>query len=52
VKQGGSALLMSSELAETMMCDRILVLARGRIVGQFDHDEVDPHGDAVLALMR
>jgi ribose transport system ATP-binding protein len=50
VRQGGSVLLMSSELAETMMCDRILVLARGRIVGQFDHDEVDPHGDAVLSL--
>jgi ribose transport system ATP-binding protein len=50
VQQGGAAVLMSAELSETMMCDRILVLARGRIVGRFDHDEVDPHGDGVLAL--
>ncbi len=50
VQDGGAVLLMSAELSETMMCDRILVLARGRIVGEFDHDEVDPHGDAILAL--
>jgi ribose transport system ATP-binding protein len=50
VEQGGAALVMSAELAETMMCDRVLVLARGRIVGQFEHDEVDAHGDAILAL--
>jgi ABC-type sugar transport system ATPase subunit len=50
VEQGGSAVLMSAELSETMMCDRILVLARGRIVGQFEHDEVDAHGDAILSL--
>jgi ABC-type sugar transport system ATPase subunit len=50
VRRGGSVLLMSAELSETMMCDRILVLARGRIVGEFDHDEVDAHGDAILAL--
>jgi len=50
VERGGSAVLMSAELSETMMCDRILVLARGRIVGHFEHDEVDAHGDAILSL--
>ena len=50
VEGGGAALVMSAELSETMMCDRVLVLARGRIVGHFEHDEVDPHGDAILAL--
>lgn len=49
VREGGSVLLMSSELPETLMCDRILVIARGRIVGEFSHDEVDPHGDMVIA---
>ncbi len=49
VQQGGSVLLMSSELPETLMCDRIMVLARGRIVGEFDHEEVDPQGDIVVA---
>lgn len=51
VRDGGSVLLMSSELAETLMCDRILVIARGRIVGEFSHDEVDPRGDVVIARM-
>jgi ribose transport system ATP-binding protein len=50
VEQGGAALVLSSELSETMMCDRVLVLARGRIAGEFEHDQVDPHGDAILAL--
>lgn len=49
VGEGGSVLLMSSELPETLMCDRILVMARGRIVAEFAHDEVDPHGDMVVA---
>jgi ribose transport system ATP-binding protein len=51
LREGGSVLLMSSELAETLMCDRILVIARGRIVGEFSHDEVDPQGDAIIARM-
>jgi ribose transport system ATP-binding protein len=50
VGDGGAVLLLSSELSETMMCDRILVLARGRVVGRFEHDEVDPHGESILAL--
>ncbi len=49
VRQGGSVLLMSSELPETLMCDRILVMARGRIVGEFSHEEVDPQGDMIVA---
>lgn len=49
VRQGGSVILMSSELPESLMCDRILVIARGQIVGEFTHEEVDPHGDMVIA---
>lgn len=49
VRQGGSVLLMSSELAETLLCDRILVIARGQIVGEFLHDEVDPQGDMIVS---
>lgn len=51
VRDGGSVLLMSSELAEPLMCDRILVIARGRIVGEFSHDEVDASGDVIAAEM-
>jgi ribose transport system ATP-binding protein len=49
VRLGGSVLLMSSELPESLMCDRVLVIARGQIVGEFSHEEVDPHGDMIIA---
>jgi ribose transport system ATP-binding protein len=48
--EGGSALLLSSEIDEAMMCDRIYVLARGHVAGEFNHDEIDP--DRLLALLR
>jgi ribose transport system ATP-binding protein len=50
VDGGGSALLISSELSEVLMCDRVVVLAQGRVAGELPHEEIDPHGDAVLKL--
>jgi ABC-type sugar transport system ATPase subunit len=50
LEQGGSALILSSEIDEALMCDRIYVLARGRIAGEFNHDGIDP--DRLLALLR
>ena len=52
VRQGGSVLMFTSELPEVMMSDRVLVLARGRLVGNLKHDEIDAHGDAILNLFR
>jgi ribose transport system ATP-binding protein len=49
---GGSVLMFSSELPEVMMCDRVLVIARGRFVGDLKHEEIDPHGDAILNLFN
>jgi ribose transport system ATP-binding protein len=34
-----------------MMCDRVLVMARGRVVAEFDHDEIDPQGHRILQLL-
>lgn len=45
---GGTVVIASSEISEAMMCDRVLVMARGRVVAEFDHDEIDPHGQAIL----
>ena len=46
---GRGVLLVSSELPEVLgMCDRVLVMARGRIVGELDHTEATQ--DAVMAL--
>jgi ribose transport system ATP-binding protein len=50
VRQGGSVLMCTSELSEVMMSDRVLVMARGRLVGELKHEEIDLHGDAILNL--
>ncbi|MGF6947850.1 ribose transport system ATP-binding protein [Neobacillus sp. B4I6] len=39
VKEGGSVIVISSELPEVLMCDRVLVMARGKIVKQLSHEE-------------
>ena len=50
VLNGGSAVIVSSELQEAQMCDRVLVMSRGRMVGDLDYAEIDPHGEAILKL--
>jgi ribose transport system ATP-binding protein len=52
VRQGSSVMMFTSELPEAMMCDRVLVMARGRLVGDLKHDEIDLHGDAILNLFH
>src|ERR1700730_995300 len=52
VRDGGSVVMFTSELPEVMMCDRVLVIARGRLVGDLRHEEIDPHGDAILNLFN
>ena len=48
-RSGGTVIIASSEISETMMCDRVLVMAKGRVVAVLDHDEIDPHGEAIIA---
>ena len=48
-RSGGAVIIASSEISETMMCDRVLVMAKGRVVAVLDHDEIDPHGEAIIA---
>ncbi|MHB1065255.1 MAG: sugar ABC transporter ATP-binding protein [Georgenia sp.] len=46
---GRGVLMVSSELPEVLgICDRILVMAQGRIVGELSHEEATQ--DAVMAL--
>lgn len=47
-KAGGTVVVASSEITEAMMCDRVLVMARGRVVDELTHDQIDPHGHAIL----
>jgi ribose transport system ATP-binding protein len=51
VASGGSVLLTSSELAELLMCDRTIVMSKGRIVGELTHDQMDRHGERVVEMV-
>ncbi len=46
---GGTVILASSEISEAVMCDRVLVLAAGRLVGVLEHDDIDPRGEAIIS---
>ncbi|GAA1567450.1 sugar ABC transporter ATP-binding protein [Dactylosporangium maewongense] len=48
--EGGSILVSSSEIDEALMCDRIYVLGRGRVVGEFSHDDIEH--DRLVSLLR
>jgi ribose transport system ATP-binding protein len=51
VADGGSVLIITSEIDEALMCDRVAVMRRGRIVGVVERDQIDRDGEAsVLAL--
>jgi ribose transport system ATP-binding protein len=45
---GGTVILASSELPEALMCDRVLVMASGRLVADLRHDDIDPQGEAII----
>ena len=42
-------IISSSEITEAMMCDRVLVMARGKVVAEFEHDDIDPQGHALIS---
>ncbi|MDK2858312.1 MAG: ribose transport system ATP-binding protein [Verrucomicrobiota bacterium] len=50
VNSGGSVILISSEMPEALMCDRVFVMSNGKFVGELNYDEIDPHADAILNL--
>jgi ribose transport system ATP-binding protein len=51
VKAGGSAVLITSEIDEALMCDRVAVIRRGEIVGVVERDQLENEGEsAVLKL--
>jgi ribose transport system ATP-binding protein len=50
VLDGGAVVLVTSELPEALMCDRVLVISHGRLVGSLDYTEIDPQGEAIVRL--
>lgn len=47
--EGGTVILASSEISEALMCDRVLIMAAGRLVGELEHDGIDPRGEAIIS---
>jgi ribose transport system ATP-binding protein len=48
VEDGGSVIVITSEIDEALMCDRVLILSRGRISGSVTRVEIDEHGEAAV----
>ncbi len=48
--EGGSVLLLTSELSEALMADRIYVMQNGRLTDSFEHEMTDL--DHLLGLLR
>lgn len=43
-----AVIIATSELSEALMCDRVLVMAGGRLVAELNHQDIDPQGEAIL----
>jgi len=51
VTRGGSVLVITSEIDEALMCDRVAVLRRGAVVGVVERNQLEADGEsAVLSL--
>jgi ribose transport system ATP-binding protein len=51
VAGGGSVMIITSEIDEALMCDRVAVMKRGRIVGTVERDQLEDEGEsAILSL--
>jgi ABC-type sugar transport system ATPase subunit len=51
IVNGGSVVMVTSELEEAFMCDRVIVMKRGRVAGELDSEQLKQHGEsAVLEL--
>ncbi|MEV7634403.1 sugar ABC transporter ATP-binding protein [Microbacterium sp. NPDC089318] len=46
--QGGSIILITSEIDEALMCDRVLILSRGRTVGAVSRGEIEQRGESAI----
>ena len=47
-RSGGTVIIASSEISEAVFCDRVLVMARGSVVAELEHNEIDGQGAAII----
>ena len=48
---GGTVILASSELSEAVLCDRVLVMSKGKVVAEVDHDDIDSDAEAIISRL-
>lgn len=48
-RSGGTVIIASSEISEAVFCDRVLVMARGSVVAELEHNEIDGQGTAIIS---
>ena len=49
LQSGGAALVLTSDIDEAMLFDRIMVISRGRIIGEFAKGQID-HDQLIASL--
>lgn len=49
IKDGGSVIMVTSEISEAIMCDRILVMNHGTVKGEIRHEDISSE-ESVLSL--
>jgi ribose transport system ATP-binding protein len=52
LRSGGAAILVTSEVAEAALCDRVMVLSGGRVVAQATHQEIQTKQQDLLTHLR
>ena len=52
LRRGGAAVLVTSEVSEAALCDRVLVMSGGRVVAELDHGQIQADHDGFLAHLR
>lgn len=52
VAKGGSLVLSTSEVGEALMCDRVLVMSRGRLAAELDRHNLDRMGEDLGGLLE
>ncbi|WP_369132049.1 sugar ABC transporter ATP-binding protein [Modestobacter sp. I12A-02662] len=52
LRRGGAAVVVTSEVAEAALCDRVMVLSAGRVVAEASHEEIRSQQQDLLTHLR
>ena len=52
LRAGGSAVMVTSEVSEAALCDRVQVLSAGQVIAEATHEQIQEQQEAFLAHLR